>query len=81
MPGWSCCWIELRVFCPQCGVETDPRPHSVACGRCGSLRTRVVAGEELDVVSLEVERDDAADGAGAQPGTVAQRRTGGRPAE
>lgn len=65
--------VGLRVYCRSCRAEGAPRPHSVACARCGSLETRVVCGEELDVVRLEVERDDAAGGAGTQPGAVAQR--------
>lgn len=77
--GWPRCQgallvlqrVPLRVYCPHCGLEGSPRSHSVACASCGSLVTRVVAGEELDVVSLEVERDDAAGGAGSQPGAVA----------
>lgn len=50
-------WVPIRVHCTDCGQEAPARPHSVACALCGSLLTRVVAGEELDIANVEVERD------------------------
>jgi hydrogenase nickel incorporation protein HypA/HybF len=46
----------LRVRCRTCGAETDAAPGSLICGRCGDFRTDLVSGDELLLVSVELER-------------------------
>jgi hydrogenase nickel incorporation protein HypA/HybF len=54
---------ELRIeqvpvlgLCRDCGAQTQLDGFPFACGRCGGVRMSVVAGEELLVDSLELER-------------------------
>ncbi|MCG0239625.1 MAG: hydrogenase maturation nickel metallochaperone HypA [Firmicutes bacterium] len=63
-------WVPVRVQCPGCGAEGPALPYSVACSRCGSLGTRVVAGEELEIADVEVERGGDPDG---EPGEGGHR--------
>ncbi|BAS26503.1 hydrogenase maturation nickel metallochaperone HypA/HybF [Limnochorda pilosa] len=65
-------WIPVRVRCSECGVEGCPVPGSVACGACGSFLTEVFEGEELEIGSVEVERDEDPRGDGAE-GSIPQR--------
>lgn len=59
-------WVPIRVRCPNCGTEGPAQPHSVVCGECGNLFTHVVAGEELDIANVEVERNGKPSGDRAQ---------------
>jgi hydrogenase nickel incorporation protein HypA/HybF len=50
--------VPARVHCPSCGADsTLESPHRFRCGRCGELTADVVAGRELDLVSLELSDD------------------------
>lgn len=45
----------LRVYCPVCeDAQTLASPQCLCCPRCGTPTPKVVGGQELDVVSLEV---------------------------
>ena len=46
----------VRVRCRSCGAETEAEPGSLVCGRCGDFRTDLVSGDELLLVSVELER-------------------------
>jgi hydrogenase nickel incorporation protein HypA/HybF len=46
----------LRVRCRTCGAQTDAEPGSLVCGDCGDFRTDLVTGDELLLVSVELER-------------------------
>jgi len=50
---------ELKLFCTDCGRESviEGKPTR-KCPLCGSLRTRIVGGQELYLKSLELETDD-----------------------
>lgn len=52
----------LKVWCPACRVETEARADKVLCGRCGDWKVRVVEGEELLLVRLELSGIDEAIG-------------------
>ena len=48
----------VRVMCQECGMETEALPNKLHCGACGAGRTRVVCGDELLLVKVElIERD------------------------
>ena len=47
--------VPLMVRCEACGQTTPVEDLVFRCGACGSERTRVVSGRELEVRSLEVE--------------------------
>ncbi|MEW6046734.1 MAG: hydrogenase maturation nickel metallochaperone HypA [Bacillota bacterium] len=53
--------VPLKVRCPACGHEGPPSPMSFACSGCGSPRTTVVTGEELELVAVEVDASTGVD--------------------
>ena len=47
------------VRCTQCGAETEVPPNRMLCGRCGDFRTRLVSGDEILLVKVELTPIDA----------------------
>jgi hydrogenase nickel incorporation protein HypA/HybF len=45
----------VRVCCSICGADTEALPNRLVCGDCGDYRTRVTTGEELLLLSLELD--------------------------
>jgi hydrogenase nickel incorporation protein HypA/HybF len=45
----------VQVRCSVCGADTEAVPNKLLCGECGDYRTRVIAGEDLLLLSLELE--------------------------
>ena len=50
----------IRVRCQTCGAETDATPNRLLCGACGDFRTRLISGDEMLLMSLELERRESA---------------------
>lgn len=52
----------IRVQCKSCDQESDARVNRLLCARCGDWRVRVIEGEELLLLSLDLstEGNDAA---------------------
>ncbi|HVY60587.1 MAG TPA: hydrogenase maturation nickel metallochaperone HypA [Planctomycetota bacterium] len=48
-----CRRIAARVRCAACGAEYEPDDFARVCALCGSLGGEVIAGEELNLVSIE----------------------------
>ena len=46
----------IRVACTACGAETEARANRLLCAECGDWRTRLVAGDEMLLTRLELER-------------------------
>ncbi|ODT84806.1 MAG: hydrogenase maturation nickel metallochaperone HypA [Nitrosomonadales bacterium SCN 54-20] len=44
----------LKVHCEACGLESEAKPNLLTCRMCGSCLTRVVSGEELTLMSVEL---------------------------
>ena len=44
--------------CRHCGHHTELRAFPLQCEACGAFDLEIVAGEELDVESLDVEEED-----------------------
>ena len=44
----------VRIQCLQCEARTETRPNRLVCGRCGGWRTRVIAGDELRLLKVEM---------------------------
>jgi hydrogenase nickel incorporation protein HypA/HybF len=62
--------LPVRVACRPCGRQADlPEPLPVRCPACGGREVDVVGGQELEIVSAEV--DDPADSDGAPVGEPA----------
>lgn len=47
---------DIVVRCSQCNTETTVTPNKLLCGSCGDFRTRVVSGDELTLMSVELDR-------------------------
>lgn len=68
----------VRVSCTVCGAESEVAPNRLLCGSCGDFRTRVVSGEEMTLVSLELSTGDGAPARGRR-GLDDDARTAGGP--
>ena len=44
----------IRVRCDTCGEETEARANRLLCGSCGDWHTRVVSGDEMMLMSVEL---------------------------
>ena len=47
---------DIVVRCSQCDAETTVTPNKLLCGSCGDFRTRVVSGDELMLMSVELDQ-------------------------
>ena len=45
----------LRVRCRACGSETTALPNRLVCGACGDWRTDLIAGDEMLLLSVELD--------------------------
>ena len=45
----------VRVQCLTCGTQSDALPNRLLCGSCGDWHTRLIAGDELILESVELE--------------------------
>jgi hydrogenase nickel incorporation protein HypA/HybF len=48
--------LPLRVRCYSCGAESEAQPNRLLCGVCGDWHTRLISGDELLLVSVELLR-------------------------
>ena len=48
--------LPLRVKCNSCGAESDASPNKLVCAQCGDWRTTLVSGDELMLMSVELEK-------------------------
>ncbi|HET8995503.1 MAG TPA: hydrogenase maturation nickel metallochaperone HypA [Acetobacteraceae bacterium] len=44
----------LRISCLVCGAESDAAVNRLACTVCGATRTRLLSGDELDLLRVEL---------------------------
>jgi hydrogenase nickel incorporation protein HypA/HybF len=51
--------LPVRVKCAQCGAESDALPNKLVCKSCGDWRTTLISGDELMLMSVELERNTA----------------------
>lgn len=49
-------YLPILVKCNQCGSETDALPNKLVCKECGDWRTTLVSGDELLLMSVELEK-------------------------
>ncbi len=52
---------DLVVECTVCGAKTDATPNRLLCGSCGDNRTRIVSGDELLLLRVELETSSTED--------------------
>ena len=48
--------VPVRVKCSQCDTESEVPPNKLVCKQCGDWRTTLVSGDELMLMSVELER-------------------------
>lgn len=48
--------LPLRVKCGHCGAESDVAPNKLLCKNCGDWRTTLISGDELMLMSVELEK-------------------------
>lgn len=48
-----------RHRCPACGAEFIVANYDCRCDRCGEEETAFISGDQLQLVSLEVEEDES----------------------
>ena len=47
--------LPVRVRCSQCGQESEVLPNKLLCKECGDWRTTLISGDELMLMSVELE--------------------------
>ena len=50
--------LPVRVKCNQCGSESDALPNKLICKQCGDWKTELISGDELLLMSVELEKAD-----------------------
>ena len=48
--------MPVQVSCSQCGQLSDALPSRLVCGHCGDWRTRLVSGDEMNLLHIELLR-------------------------
>ncbi len=48
--------LPIRVHCNLCGSESDALPNKLICKQCGDWRTTLVSGDEMMLMSVELEK-------------------------
>lgn len=51
-------YVPVRFYCSTCSIEFGGEDVAELCPTCGSPDVSVCQGRELDVVSLEVSREE-----------------------
>lgn len=46
---------DVVVSCSRCNAETTVVPNRLLCGSCGDFRTRVISGDELTLMRVELD--------------------------
>lgn len=52
--------LPVRVKCNQCGSESEATPNKLVCKSCGDWRTNLISGDELLLMSVELESSELA---------------------
>ena len=50
--------LPIKVRCTQCDTESDALPNKLICKQCSDWRTTLVSGDELMLMSVELERSN-----------------------
>ncbi|MEN8173221.1 MAG: hydrogenase maturation nickel metallochaperone HypA [Chloroflexota bacterium] len=52
--------LSIKVKCTQCGSESDALPNKLICKQCGDWRTTLISGDEMMLMSVELEKQKSA---------------------
>ena len=58
--------MPVQVSCNQCGQLSNALPNRLLCGHCGDWRTRLVSGDEMNLLHIELERQTSEETTGAR---------------
>jgi len=47
----------VRIHCKTCDRESEARVNKLVCEHCGDWRTELVSGDELLLITIEMDRD------------------------
>ena len=48
--------LPIRIKCSRCGAVSEALPNKLVCRECGEWRTTLISGDELMLMSVELER-------------------------
>jgi len=51
----------VGITCLECGAYSQTQPNRLICAPCGSWRTRVIAGDGLRLLRVEMRTTDSSD--------------------
>lgn len=66
--------IHPRSVCFECGEEFDHDRFHRACIHCGSMKTQIVHGREMEIESIEVDLPDDAPSGMSEPSSDTSER-------
>nr|VFK44864.1 MAG: hydrogenase nickel incorporation protein HypA/HybF [Candidatus Kentron sp. TC] len=46
---------SVVVRCRVCGAENETQPNRLSCAACGDIRTRLISGDQMMLMRLEME--------------------------
>ena len=49
-------YLPVRVQCTQCDAESEVLANKLICKECGDWRTSLISGDELMLMSVELEK-------------------------
>lgn len=50
--------LPLRVRCNMCNKESNALPNKLVCQHCGAWQTTLISGDELLLMSVELEKPE-----------------------
>ena len=61
--------VPARVHCTDCGADSDVPAQVLRCAACGSTATRLIAGDEITLASVELAVADEEHASAPERGT------------
>ncbi len=46
---------EIKIKCDSCGAESEIEDFDFSCPECGSLKTKIISGEEMHIEYIEIK--------------------------
>jgi hydrogenase nickel incorporation protein HypA/HybF len=47
--------VDIKIKCFECGKESEIEGYDFHCPKCGSEKTKIIAGEEMHIEYIEVK--------------------------
>ena len=64
--------LPVIVECKQCGSQSTVVPNKLICGQCGDYHTQLVRGDEMLLTSVELTRENQAEGSQLEESKLAE---------